>query len=1108
MALQRQGPTVGVQVQSSFPIANYALDNTLAQEAQAWGTIGSIAQTGFDMVKRDFDKDQVERAQLDAPQLIQKDGQGLTLPVSTFEPPGITSRAYRDAYKTFGKSAYTVSVEQDHQNFLAGVQAKYPTDVKAAQAAMEERRNQVVSGLDPELAPLITLKLNAMNGQISSRINAAGQAETNKVAEEKGLFAYKSVLEQASRLARTPNKFDIDALSLADAQLAADRKTADELLTAAGYTPERRAHLWQRAGVEVKIMRDEQALKDFVLQRDQMDPVVFSKDLLQMRRNILEDSKKMGPDGNLYFSRLSSALSYATQTAQLQIQAQDQRVLQKEQAKDLGLISLPQMEGVTKEDVARAHEQRRMDVLTSPDLTVAQKVRSLAMADASMGKFRTESAEFAANSVTALVAQANSVDPQMTPQRRQGYVQELQQFVSDPFTVAYLPVGVRSYAQRAISQISTDSAKTDVAQTMAASSQGNIDPEDWKAWVDKNPGYFSDTGGIINMKQLRDATFANTAAWNKRNQLSAAGQSIVQKARRGATPSPEELKAIPEIPSLAFTNGGEVYDAANPKHRLNVDSHLVKTMTIPQQAKDYFKSIQFNGDPAVVGGQVEQYKSLKTILARTPNFDAERAVGFLQQELGEDTVTYLALAQKFNGQYAADSMRNRKNSASQNLGKSEKAAAGGMDGEVNKAFGAMAKLESRWETANPFSERTDEEKWKRRMLRNNVPGQFDAIYRGNTSKFDQIAIADDLKQAVSGLAFGFMEGGNKLTDIANPDLSATQIAIRRAAEGLRDQMELAAEPGNPRKGVWQYKSAETQVSELLGGKPVNKNMVSGFFAGLVEAEDQFRRSIDADPVIREKYERSKITAVPWISDDGSLYYKVQAPLPNSYGVTTLMTIAQNDPRLSAWAKDLTDQTLKDVETHWLGKNGDPPVVDRPRPLAPPSQDRDPSTLPNLDEPQRMFPLMKPSDYSMRPNMSQEEKNMVATQEKEKLARYGQINPPAMSDFAKYGVVGQVVGSILMAPHDWGTALTTNYKTQQYLEKRLEQQRTMGVGGTDRDVVGRTIGRIFGQNNLDNHSQPIEMTKVLKAMQESRDEDFIRRMRNLEHLDMLQNRASQ
>ena len=416
----------------------------------------------------------------------------------------------------------------------------------------------------------------------------------------------------------------------------------------------------------------------------------------------------------------------------------------------------------------------------------------------------------------------------------------------------------------------------------------------------------------------------------------------------------------------------------------------------------------------------------------------------------------------------------------------------------------MAKLESRWDSLNFFSERPDDEKWKRRMLGNNVPGQFDAIYRGNTSKFDQIAIADDLKQAVAGLAFGHMEGGNKLTDIANPDLSATQIAIRRAAEGLRDQMELVAEPGNPRKGVWQYKSAETQVSQLLGGRPVNKSMVSGFFAGLVEAEAKHLRMIDADPVIRDNYDRSRITAVPWISDDGSLYYKVQAPLPNSAGSVTLMTIAQNDPRLSAWAADLTDQAVKDVERHWLGKNGAPPTVDRPRPLPP----EDPAGSPPLERGQA-DPLMQRSDYSARPPMSREEKDRVAAQEKEARARYGEINPPTMSDFAKYGMVGRVVGTILMAPHEWGTALTTNSKTQQYLEKRLEQQRTLGPGGSDRDRVGLTIGRIFGQEGrLDNHSQPPEMTRVLKAMQESRDEDFLRRVRNLEHLDMLRKRSSQ
>jgi uncharacterized protein (DUF849 family) len=72
MALVRQDSQTVIQPSGGFAIGNYGMDKMM--EAQGWKQLGDTFQTGFDLVKRDFDQDAVEQAQKDAPALIKRDG--------------------------------------------------------------------------------------------------------------------------------------------------------------------------------------------------------------------------------------------------------------------------------------------------------------------------------------------------------------------------------------------------------------------------------------------------------------------------------------------------------------------------------------------------------------------------------------------------------------------------------------------------------------------------------------------------------------------------------------------------------------------------------------------------------------------------------------------------------------------------------------------------------------------------------------------------------------------------------------------------------------------------------------------------------------------------
>ena len=142
-------------------------------------------------------------AATDAAAAVTRDGDGMLIAPTSFYPSGLHSRAYADSFETSLKALYGQSAAADFQNQSDLLKAKYPANVAAYSAELEQYRLRMVQGLDPKEAPLIDLRLKAIGAQGATQIGVnlnAQKVQTNVIAAKREIQA---IVDDGSRLGAT-----------------------------------------------------------------------------------------------------------------------------------------------------------------------------------------------------------------------------------------------------------------------------------------------------------------------------------------------------------------------------------------------------------------------------------------------------------------------------------------------------------------------------------------------------------------------------------------------------------------------------------------------------------------------------------------------------------------------------------------------------------------------------------------------------------------------------------------------------------------------------------------------------------------------------------------
>lgn len=941
MAQQRVDSRVVVQPSGGFATTNFALDSALA--AQGWRETAAGFQTLHDIVQKDYDEEAVRQAQTDAPALIKKDGSGAVLPVASFEAPGITSKAYRDAYRSAAFNYYSANVEQQHSGFLNEVLTKYPTDPVAAKAAIDQKRAATVAGLDPQFAPLVTLRLNAMGGQALSRINANVQAEQNAVAEKNAKWAYDTLILDAGKLAQVPDRFDRDFIATNHNMLVAQLDRYIATAKQAGYGDARIAQELKDARIKTIIARDEQMIRSSKITAQNYTAEGYNEWLTQTRDAIEQRRKELGADGPAYINAMAPALAWAQTSNQLQVEKYDQGKRNEDFTKAIGFLDAARNKrdgtpGAEEAYAAAVAERNR--VYTDSSLSPSQKVRRLSAMDGALGSLQSDITDYATRTVTSMVSEM--MDDRTPAPRSKALRQEIRQFIDDPSNT-YMPVGVRNYAERTLSSLSASEAKTDFAAFQTNALTGRVMPEhvQQRGRDMLAKGQIGDAPNAL-IRPDAWAALQNQAedAYKQRQMVTATSKQVTANAAQGIAPSASQQQQVAQDPAMQFTNGGAPYDPAQPESRLNAAGHLQRTMTVPPQVKSFFAGLNMSGaDPGQAAAGYEQYQQLKKVLMSKPTYQGpggeERAIGFLRSELGEKAVDYIAIAKRFDAERASNYLF-KSESDSRDLGTNENSA---MD-KLNASFDRMVQTMTQGHVSvpqrlNPFSDLDATQLWTRRMLGDKAPTLGRELVNDlsptrqatNPGQIQQITVADDLRKEITLNAMGIMKRGGARIDVAHPDVKdPNDLAMMQAAEELRSQTELYQDPKDPTKATLQYKSGNKRLAEMVGLDRLSDQQVAGFGLAIWEEQMAYEKELGIRRLVPE-IDRSKVVMVPWRSSDGALGWKIRAEEKGALGSVDLMTLRDDDPRISAAAGAIARQAAVNLRSEWYGKGPAPAEKD-------------------------------------------------------------------------------------------------------------------------------------------------------------------------------------
>lgn len=935
--IQRQDASVVIQPSGVVQTANLGLDSAMA--AQGWNQLSSSLMTGFDMIKQQADRDDVLRAAQDAPAMITRDGNGLVVPPKSFDAPGgfFQSKAYKDAYKNTLFNHYSVMAEQDFSNYANNVIAQHPTDPDAARAKLAERRAAMVQELDPNYAPLITLKLNAMSGQVESKISANVQLEQNKVTAERAEYAYEGVVQQAGQLAQLPAKFDAETLTINNAQLGADFKRATELMRTAGFSEAYIEKKWDDARIKALTFKDEMTIRSSHMTAQNYSSEAYTDWLLGLRDMIDSRAKTLGPDGPAYLARMQGALSWAMGTNQLRVQQADDRDRVRAQRQVLGILgSVNAQEGVDGGVALDALNRLRNDTYFNPSMTEAQKIRQIGMIDQATGRVRTDLTETLSGRVTQLYTAATSVET--APERSRGMVQELRQIVNDPMIRSWAPAGVMNYAERAISSIASNIVKTDMATFAGHAKSGLIEPERIvqygkdaaaKGWIG------TEANSSMNPTEWAQLEQEGMRAYQQRKMLYGEAAKVVADAAKGIAPTAIGRKVIDQVPELAFrTSDGKPYDAKSETHRFDSSAHYNTTLAVPEPVKQAMANVPMGTDPETTKALAEQLNSFKAIAMSKGKTEAQ-AIGALNEELGGKIVPFLSLAQRYGHDAAVKAMLSDTTSESRNLGKNPASASEDLMGTVDRLVGSLGTQAEPGFIAR-MAGLSPQQEWTRNQLGKDAPtlgGYFInnlspvGFVRGreHSGSFLSITPTDDIRREITAAAFSISSHSGQLIDKAHPSVNFNEVAVMQAMDRLRDRMEIVPDPNDSNKGILQWKSAHSKVGEMLKlDGPATQEQLRGYALGLYDTMEKLRRENGMPPTnLGGDIDRKNVFMTQEISQDGSASWVMWGQYKGGYGVTEMMRLPESSPMFSEFAKDIVQQASTDMRAHWQGRTVGP-----------------------------------------------------------------------------------------------------------------------------------------------------------------------------------------
>jgi hypothetical protein len=166
---------------------------------QAQQQIGQ-ASAYFDKALEVYGREAEQKAVADAPAMIKYDGNHNLIPPSSFYPPGISTRAYSESFKTTAEALYRNSAENELIQHSNEMRVKFAADPAAYSAAMAAKSEAMRVNLDPKVAPWLDLRSQQITSQGISVLAVQNQTVQNAITKEAADRTLAGVRDDAGRL--------------------------------------------------------------------------------------------------------------------------------------------------------------------------------------------------------------------------------------------------------------------------------------------------------------------------------------------------------------------------------------------------------------------------------------------------------------------------------------------------------------------------------------------------------------------------------------------------------------------------------------------------------------------------------------------------------------------------------------------------------------------------------------------------------------------------------------------------------------------------------------------------------------------------------------------
>ena len=896
------------------------------------------ATSAFNVALDAYSKYAEQKATEDAPAMIKFDGDGNVIAPSSFYPPGISTRAYAESYKSTALAIYRTSADSELTNASELYKTKYAGDPAGYAAAMQQKRDAMVANLDPTVAPWIDVRARQVQAQGTSQLAVQNQTVQNKITSQKADEQYAGILDDASRLSafqaglqqkQTPAQLnDLIVNSSALSQRWQDFTT---LAKSAGYSQAWIDDQKNKLAQNVIIKAHSEVVKNSYGQFYNSDGTQNPGAIAGARENIRQGAKQFAqqfPGHEVEYSdAMNRALEFATGQSSLraqQIQVDDkrntlpqQRQMQSDAAEAQRLRTSGEPDALVRSQaITDKLEQQGRDYLKNTKLSdsVAMDLAQTAFQTGAIS--RSALTEGYTNRIVGLSSTVR--DPTATPEQKATAYENVRSIRSNPEVYNQLNSGQRTYLQGTMDEYVKTNYGMQVQAFNAKILQGETSPQK----IDEVRAQ-QVASNMIPPEQIMQTAAIDSAAKkayrDKQTQSTLAGQ-LVENFAQGKTSTAEQIAAHKAEANWQPPGGAKSIDYSQPTHVAAVQEFVQKYGYLPDLAKSSLDSMTLSPDENAIAGQkavlatvrqVERSQMEKVTGNKNSDPRVEEAIdGNVAASIGKN-YTFLDNATKFGADSAFKV-------AMQVGPEPSKAGALGQTPDqtrqsISQSVGNLETLLQK-NTLNPITQtmldpmslfRSDADatpeqkavaaasgmasKGMLDMVRNVIPGM------GQTGNYDRVELDPNLSKALveratvhlatDGKAIHAGQGGT-----GSPENFVANTAFFTAARNGELGATVSSDGKTLRIG---WKSLGAQVEQAIGVHMTPK-MEQGYAAGLIEAEN-FRVNGTL-----EETDPTRTHVLPYQANNGQQRYLISVQDQNG-NFSQRMDIAKDDPRIAVQA---------------------------------------------------------------------------------------------------------------------------------------------------------------------------------------------------------------